>query len=212
LMQLRSMEVVYEARDAQMSRMVWSRCRTKGKKLRPNDITTCKRCGRTILLGDRASHRCAGRSEGKSSPNTSRCRGHSPKPPKVKRPAPLPKGRGDVGTQQHLEPSTLVEAVYSKLWRQRRPGGDFTIPYKKGVRSLLALTEPVLGAAGLYGETRELARSCIREWCLQYYSLWGRDLANRLAYTFYRFRDKGIDSKALEKVLLTVDKELGPSS
>jgi len=77
---------------------------------------------------------------------------------------------------------------------------------------LLELTEPVLSAAGLYGETLELARSCIREWCLQYYSLWGRYLADRLGSTFGRFRDKGIDPKVLEKVLLTIDKELGPPS
>jgi len=100
--------------------------------------------------------------------------------------------------------------VFSKLRRQRRPGGANTITYKEGVRRLLELAGPVLSAAGLCGETRDLARSCIREWCLQYYSLWGRDLAGRLAYTYDRFRDKGVDPKVLEKMLLTIDKELGP--
>ncbi len=211
-MLLRSMEVVYEASDIQMSKMDWSRCRTKGKRLRPKDITTCRRCGRTIVLGDRTGHRCAGRSKKALSPSTSCRGGRSPKPPKVSRPAPLPTGRRNVGTQQHLVTSELAESVFGKLWRQRRPGGDRTIPYKVGVRRLLELTEPVFGAAGLHGEALELARSCIREWCLKYYCLWGRNLATGLADTFGRFRDKGIDVGALEKMLLTVDKVLGPPS
>ena len=195
-----------------MARMKWGpKSNTRHRHVRPPNIDLgerpCPECGRSIRIVlwhgggkptpaeryelDGKRHQCAGQSKGESSPYASRCRRHSPKLPKAKRPAP-------------------VEAVYSKLRRQRRPGGTNTISYKECVRRLLALAEPVLNAAGLYGETRELARSCVLQWCLQYYSLRGRHLADRVIYTFDRFRDKGIDPKVLEKVLLTVDKELGP--
>ena len=188
----------------------------------PKITKKCKKCGAWVYVvrfNHLGSHFTENELEYSLNFTRHVCRGcikrrahHIPKPPQVKQPVPLPKGRRDVRTQQHSEPVSPVEAVFSKLRKRRRPGVDNTIPYKKGVRRLLELTEPELRAAGLCGETLELARSCVREWCLKYYSLWGGHLADGLAYTFGRYRDEGIDPKVLEKMLLTIDKELGPPS
>ena len=207
-----------------MSRMDWRRPRHH-RPLRPLDVPRkipCWRCHQTIVLlrfgqswfpyepDGWTRHRCPTFSKMARIRNASRRRGHSPKPPKVKRPAPLPKGRGDVGTQQHLEPVTPVEAVYRKLRRYGKPGVFYTIPYEMGVRRLLELTEPVLVEAALSDAARETAQNCVREWCRRYCNLYGRPLAAGLASTFGRYRNKGVDKKVLEEMLLAIDKALGP--
>ena len=195
----------------------------------------CPGCGQPVLIAEgpklwqlqsweldgRTAHRCdchlwyprAGRAKTAGNQHPNLRRAHlEPKPPKAKEPAPLHQGRGHVRPQVHLVRPASIEAVFGKLRRQRRPGGEYAVSFKVGVRKLLKQTEPLLDAAGVHGEALDLIRSCIREWCLEYYGLWGSRLAQRLAYTYERFRGKGVDPKALEQALLTVDKELGPPS
>jgi hypothetical protein len=195
----------------------------------------CKGCGQPILIAEgrklwrseswetdgKTEHRCDGhlwsrkawraKSAGLQRPSPRPGRVQS-KPPKVKPPAPVVSGRRVNRPQGHPVRPGPVEAIFSRLRQQRRPRGAYADTYRKGVRNLLDAVEPALDEAGLHGESRALTQACIREWCLQYYSLWGSNLAERLASTFDRFRAQGVDPKGLEQVLLAVDKELGPSS
>lgn len=110
------------------------------------------------------------------------------------------------------QPDHLAEDVFKKLGQSHGPALLYRMVPELSEVWLRELTDPVLRDAALPFLTLHAARFCVREWGRCYRTRLGPDLAEHIRSTFSRYQDLGVSPEILARLLVAIDKAVGPHS